>query len=581
MHSYNTSSSRTYADFVIDFLISMGIDTIFGVPGGAIEPLMNSVAVASRQGRIRFIVARHESGAAFMADGYFRETGKIAVVCSTTGPGATNLVTGVASATAEVIPMLVITAQTPLPKFGKRALQESSCTSIDTLSIFKAITKYNTLVSHGEQIETKLRTALLTAMQVPYGPVHISFPSDVLREPTERLLSYVPPPMNFAAVDPESLRKLEQKILDSSCFAVYVGEGVGAASVEIQRFIEQTRALFVASPMGKAWVNERHPQYRGVYGFAGHASAKALINDSGVDTLLVVGASLDELSTGAWNSAFMNEKMVHIDANFEHFTRSPGAALHVLGDINAIFKLLNEVLISRYLDIIMFNHEIPDYTKNPMGGPATIENIEACKTAPGAIKPQQLMAYLSNNLPDDTRIFVDAGNSWSWATHYLMRPDILGYYRIAMGFGSMAWSVGASVGSCVANKTPTVCIVGDGSYLMSSHEITVAIQHELPVVFVVLNDSVMGMVMHGQRMGGQESIGWELPIIDFAAMASACGANSIIINTVAELNLLNIGSLFKRNGPTLIDVRIDREEIPPMGDRIKNLSSKESATPGG
>ena len=130
----------TFADLLVDYLNQLGIDTVFGVPGGAIEPLLNALARSARNGGPRLVVARHEGGAAFMADGYYRESGKMGVVCSTTGPGATNLITGVASALLDDVPMLVITAQTPLPKFGKRALQESSCTSIDTVGIFRYVT---------------------------------------------------------------------------------------------------------------------------------------------------------------------------------------------------------------------------------------------------------------------------------------------------------------------------------------------------------------------------------------------------------------------------------------------------------
>jgi acetolactate synthase-1/2/3 large subunit len=177
---------------------------------------------------------------------------------------------------------------------------------------------------------------------------------------------------------------------------------------------------------------------------------------------------------------------------------------------------------------------------------------------------------------------VDAGNSWSWATHYLTRSNSEGLYRIAMGYGSMAWSIGAAIGSAIGNRTaPTLCIVGDGSYLMSAQEITVAAQHQLPVVFLVLNDAAMGMVMHGQRMGQQESIGWQLNTVNYAALAQAMGVDGIVVESPAELDALDFNALFNKSGPTLIDVRIDRNEVPPMGDRVKGLAVNGSATPGG
>src|SRR5690606_23427500 len=150
-------------------------------PGGAIESLLNALLLAEREGGARLVAARYESGAACMADGYYRETGRLGAVCSRTGPGAANLITGVCSVYVEEIPMLVITAQTPLSKFGRGALQESSCTAVDTVAMFRYITRFNSLVSHPGQLETKLVSALMSAHQDTRGPVHLSIPSDVLR----------------------------------------------------------------------------------------------------------------------------------------------------------------------------------------------------------------------------------------------------------------------------------------------------------------------------------------------------------------------------------------------------------------
>lgn len=574
----------TYADLIVDYLDQLGIDTVFGVPGGAIEPLLNSLARSARRGGPRLVVARHESGAAFMADGYYRETGKMGVVCSTTGPGATNLLTGVASALADEIPMLVITAQTPLPKFGKRALQESSCTAIDTVGIFRHATLFNTLISHHEQLESKLVSAIMSAHRAPNGPVHISIPSDILRSPAT-INAHIHSDLlvhNFSMSDDLSIARLCEKLGRVDNVVMYIGNGVGKASKQIMEFIELTGAAFVTGPMGKTWVDERHPLYRGVYGFAGHESAKNLLQSQEVDLILAVGTDLGELGTSGWKNDLLNTKLVHIDSCIEHFTRSPMANLHVFGNIDVIFnRLLVSVREARKWGRKWMT--IPGSTKkNVNGGYATLSEPEKCHSNAVPVKPQRLMCHLSKHLPEDTRIFVDAGNGWSWATHYLTRSNSDGLYRIAMGFGSMAWSIGAAIGSAVANRTaPTLCIVGDGSYLMSAQEITVAAQHKLPVVFLVLNDAAMGMVMHGQQLGNQESIGWELNTIDYAAMAQAMGVDGIVIESPAQLDELDFTSLFTKDGPTLIDVRIDRNEVPPMGDRIKGLAINGSATPGG
>lgn len=578
------ATQLTYADLIINYLNQLGIDTVFGVPGGAIEPLLNALARSERKGGPRLVVARHECGAAFMADGYYRETGKMGVVCSTTGPGATNLITGVASALADEIPMLVITAQTPLPKFGKGALQESSCTAIDTVGMFRYVTQFNTLVSHHEQLESKLVSAIMAAHRAPGGPVHISIPSDVLRTPavinasiqTDLLVH------NFSMSDDLAIARLCEKLARVNNLVMYIGSGIGKATRQIMEFIELTNTPFVTGPMGKTWVNEQHPLYRGVYGFAGHDSAKQLLQHPDVELILAVGAELGELGTSGWKEELLNNKLVHIDSSIEHFTRSPMASLHVFGNINVIFdRLLVQVQTA-----CKWGRQwrtLPGAAqKNVNGGYATLKEPEKCYSNESPVKPQRLMCHLSKALPDDTRIFVDAGNSWSWATHYLTRSNNQGLYRIAMGFGSMAWSIGAAIGSAIANpNVPTLCIVGDGSYLMSAQEITVAAQQQLPIVFLVLNDAAMGMVMHGQILGNQESIGWQLNEVNYAALAQAMGVDGIVIEHPLQLDALNLNALFAKSGPTLLDVRIDRNEVPPMGDRIKGLAVNASATPGG
>ncbi len=573
----------TYADLIVNYLAQMGIDTVFGVPGGAIEPLLNSLARSERKGGPRLVVARHECGAAFMADGYYRETGKMGVVCSTTGPGATNLLTGVASAAADEVPMLVITAQTPLPKFGKRALQESSCTAIDTVGIFRYVTQFNTLVSHHEQLESKLVSAIMAAHRVPNGPVHISIPADILRAPAT-INAHIHSDLlvhDFAMSDETAIVRLCEKMSRVDNIVMYIGNGAGKASKQIMEFINLTGASFVTGPMGKSWVDEKHPQYRGVYGFAGHESANSLLQDDEVDLILAVGAALGELGTSGWKDELLNTKLVHIDSSIEHFTRSPMANLHVFGNIDVTFdRLLVSVREARKWGRKWDTLHMTS-TRNINGGYAVLRNPEKCLSNDSPVKPQRLMHHLSQHLPDDTRIFVDAGNGWSWATHYLTRSNNEGLYRIAMGYGSMAWSIGAAIGSAIGNRAPTLCIVGDGSYLMSAQEITVAAQHQLPVVFLVLNDAAMGMVMHGQRMGQQESIGWQLNTVNYAALAQAMGVDGIVIESPAELDALDFTALFNKNGPTLIDVRIDRNEVPPMGDRVKGLAVNGSATPGG
>lgn len=575
------------SDLIIQYLEHLRIEFVFGVPGGAIEPLYDALARSSRRGGPRAIVARHEAGAAFMADGYARETGKIGVVCSTTGPGATNLITGVASAMADHIPMLVITAQTALPNFGQRALQDSSCTAINTVGMFRHCTRYNTLVSHPAQLERKLMAALSETQGPPAGPSHISIPVDILRSPTiQQPIQLQPDSLlrQHALIDIRALKQLSDLIGQAQRLVFFIGSEAGSAVSAILQLAELLNAPIVTTPAGKSWVSSFHPNYRGVFGFAGHDSARKALTAPDIDLVLAIGTRLDELESGRWDeTALLNNKLVHIDVTAEAFVRSPMARLHVCGNLPCIFDyLVEQVLEARrwgrqwrgdqktLASIEQLNVEatpaIPAYPSSlSLLNPASLTD----QSLP--LKPQYLMQQLSQHCPSHTRFLVDAGNSWAWVTHYLHNEGI-GKQRIAMGFGAMAWSLGAAIGTALAAPNePVVCIIGDGSYLMSAQELSVAVAERLAIVVVVLNDQALGMVKHGQRLGGAEAIGFELPTTNFALMAQALGAQGLRIEQPAELATLDWNALFQRPGPTLLDVIIDPEAIPPMGERMKTL----------
>lgn len=563
------------ADLLIEHLEQIGVKYIFGVPGGAIEPLYNAMARSMRRGGLRPIVARHEAGAAFMADGYARETGKLGVCCSTTGPGATNLITGVASAYLDQIPLLVITAQTALHLFGKQTLQESSCTAVNTVAIFQSCTRYSSLVSHRGQLEGKLVSAIAATQGPPAGPAHLSIPMDVLAAPrrlrghsfSAHLKSLLKP---YELTDQNALGELLGELRTAKRVVLLLGVGCGSAIEQIMTFAELLQTPIITGPSGKRWVNHQHPFYRGVLGFAGHQSARETLLDCRNDLILAVGTRLGEMVFGGLEeNEEVNAKLIHIDENLENLSRSPLARLHVCGQLKTIFSTLNEQMQE------LWQQEYPaakGETENCLPGDNIIFNEpKKCLSETIPLKPQRLMYELSLNLPEDARVFVDAGNSWAWATHYLQLRSS-GRYRVGMGYGSMAWAIGASVGGAIGSPgAPTICITGDGSFLMSGQELTVAVAEKLPVVFVILNDQVLGMVKHGQRLGGAEEIAFELPPVDFAQMARAMGASAETILSPADLVALDFAEICRRSGPTLLDVHIDAEEVPPMGSRMKTL----------
>ena len=605
----NANKENTYADLIIHYLLQIGVDYIFGVPGGAIEPLYNAIGrnlrrpvnaasqknfyetslipmrKRNRSERILPIIARHEAGAAFMADGYARETGKLGVCCATTGPGATNLITGVASAYADRIPMLVITPQTALPNFGKLGLQESSSDAIDVVGMFEHCTRYNSLVSHPDQLEGKLYKALLHAFRSPRGPVHLSIPMDILNTPYET----EPEAYQIAhlfrrpkAVDNESYQALLFAIKQAKKKVLFVGGGCKECVTAIIGFAEQTNTPIVTTPAGKSLINNYHPLYRGVFGFAGHDSAYKTLQDKEVELIIAVGTTLGEISTGGWDKAVLNDRLVHVSATEDDFIRSPMARLHTLGDARAIFTNLCEDLLgtNRHRDapfpeahrVVTLSNDEKQCHHLPSA--LTILREEHLFSNVVPLKPQRVMHELVKRLPSNTRFIVDAGNAWAWTTHYMMLESS-GLQRTAFGFGAMGWAIGAAIGTalgCNKEKELVVCITGDGSYLMSGQEISVAVAERLPVLFVVLNDHALGMVKHGQRLSGAEAIGYELPPVDFAQIARAQGAQAHTIQIPEQFQQIDVEQILTANGPTLLDIHIDPEEVPPMGTRVRTLN---------
>ncbi|MFC1749136.1 thiamine pyrophosphate-binding protein [Pseudomonadota bacterium] len=604
-----TPNVVTYADLIISYLLQIDVEYIFGVPGGAIEPLYNALARNLRErpqikpniessyydklikirkrnniNSIQPIIARHEAGAAYMADGYTRETGRLGVCCATTGPGATNLITGVASAYADRIPMLVITPQIALPNFGKLGLQESTSDAIDVVGMFKHCTTYNTLVSHPSQLESKLYTAIINAFSKPRGPAHISIPMDILKADigADRTESYYLAPhllrrQEIAAC--ETFDALKQVIDESKKKILFLGGGCGPYDMEqILKYAELTNTPIVTTPSGKRTMDCYHPLYRGVFGLGGHYTANQTLMNKEVDLVLAVETSLGELSTCGWDQNLLNEKLIHISSITDDFVRSPMARLHIVGDSKKIFERLCSINSSKEkrTDLRFVDDKQPKETDNheylPSGYSLKCEEHLFSDSVP--LKPQRVMYELSKRFPSDTRFFIDAGNAWAWATHYLMLKEDTKQF-IGFGFGAMGWAIGAAIGAAFGAKDKHVtCITGDGSYLMSGQELSVAVAEKLQVVFIVLNDQALGMVKHGQRMGGAEPIAFQLPLVDYAKIAEAQGAQAYTIRKPEDFKKIDFKKLDSTIGPTLFDIHIDPEEVPPIDSRVNTLGNK-------
>lgn len=294
---------------------------------------------------------------------------------------------------------------------------------------------------------------------------------------------------------------------------------------------------------------------------------------------MAVGTSFNELDTAGWDTqALLNDRLVHVASSVASFDRSPMAYLHVYGNLRALFSQLVSGLDAKY--IAYRNYSMPESTSIEPAQqlahdliPARIDICEPekllCDVLP--IKPQRLMNELVKKCAPNSRFFIETGNAWSWATHYMHLKSADSFF-IAMGFGAMGWAIGAVLGAALGNrKSPVVCITGDGAYLMSGQEITVAVEHNLPVIYVILNDRALGMVKHGQRLNKAEEIGADLPSVDFAALARSVGVKAHTIECWEDLSDIDDDELAGLSGPLLLDVLIDGDEIPPMKSRLTVL----------
>ncbi|WP_246119346.1 thiamine pyrophosphate-binding protein [Aliikangiella coralliicola] len=620
------SHSTSCADLLIDFLTLLDIPYIFGVPGGNIDPLCNRLSKRQSQVVPKWILTRSEAGAAYMADGYFRETGKIGVCGTTSGPGATNLITPISNAFVDNVPMLAITAQTPISTFGRGGMQETSGTGIDSMLMFQGCTRYNSLVSHPDQLVHKLHLALSHALGLTPGPVHLSIPSDILAMPIKAAFNDYPYLNKPMAVTPDKAQMKQLiSIIKSAKKAVFaLGPGAEEAMPFIMTIAEAKQWPIVTFPMSRGLINAKHPLFRGVFGTAGHESARKTLSKEEASLIFVVGADLDESATCGWDgTTILSSRMIHISNNPELLSRSYMARLNILGNPLLVFTTLADELglLKRtgakfrccpnktrqdelYRGDGIQNEDMEmdaeiedggDQENNVEAAPEqeetrkkpqnfSVMHWEDCINDSTPLNPRQIFTYISSQIPGDTRVYIDTGNSFFWSTHYWMqdipRHATKNHVKISMGYASMGWAISAAIGCKFANpKAPVLCITGDGSMMMSSLEMTLAQEHNLNIVFIVMNNACLGTIKHGQRLRGFDNTANELPQVNFALVGQALGIPSYRISNMEQIRELDWCSILSQSGPMLLDMQIDAEVAPPIGQRVQALDADSEKAP--
>lgn len=541
----------TGADILIRTLIEQGCDTVFGYPGGQILNVYDSLY--KYQNEIRHMLTAHEQGAAHAADGYARATGKVGVVMSTSGPGATNLVTGIATAYLDSIPLVAICGNVPTTQIGTDSFQE-----IDITGVTLPITKHNYFVGSVENLADTIREAFALAQSGRPGPVLIDVPKDV----QTAVCDYEPqapvqPEERHAAKDVR-IKEAAALINASKRPFIYFGGGLitSEAQEEMLALAEKIDAPIGCSLMGLSGIPTDHPRFLGMQGMHGHYASSMAMHDA--DLIISLGVRFNDRVTGNREKFAKLAQIIHIDVDGSELSKTVNSACGLRGDV----KLTLQKLIP-----LVNAEQKPDWEKAVKALKET-EN-DYLDIRPG-LTPRNAIMTLNKHLGENTAVATDVGQHQMWAAQNVnfKKPR---RFISSGGLGTMGFGLGAAIGAAVGTGERSVLVTGDGSFGMCLNELTTAVTYNVPVVILLMNNGVLGMVRQWQTLFFNKH--YSNTILDrktdFVALARAFGADGEAIDTVAALDKA-FEHAFSCDGPYVIDCRIDKDEfvlpmLPPGG----------------
>jgi acetolactate synthase-1/2/3 large subunit len=553
------------AEILVKYLEQEGVEYLFGIPGGHLLPLYDAIYKA---GTIKPILAKHEAGAAFMAYGYAVTSGKLGVCCGTVGPGATNLVTGVASAYMDSVPVLALTAQVGTTAIGKGALQEGAGVgrTVDQVGLFEKITKMSTMELRGRNLPDTVRRAIRVALSGRPGPVHIDLPADVQGEKIEA--DIVPTsgyrPTTKSAMDVGQIRTMVDYLLAAEKPAILVGFGAttSAQNGDLVQLAERLQVPVATTLRAKGAFPEDHPLALGCVGLYGTRTANSYLR-SNVDVLLSLGTSFHEFTSHCWDPAFIPSKaLLQVDIDPEEMGKNYPVTQAIVGDAQvALQSLLSEIgdRTRSGNDIGAFKRDTEYFQEDSMVSDAV------------PIKPQRLMKELGDVLPRDKVVLADIGNTLTWAERYIPSyPE--GRFVALSGLAAMGSATAACIGTKLGKpQSPTVCLCGDGDFHMTGMEVATAANHGIPVIWVVLKNSMLGMIRDVQTVSYQNRyISCSFYDTDFVSLARALGAEGSRVESPEEIGPA-VEKALQHQGPTVIEVTVDSAELPPMKPRMLAL----------
>ena len=535
------------AEIVIECLKEQGVDTVFGYPGGAILNVYDELY--KHRDEIRHILTSHEQGAAHAADGYARATGKVGVCLATSGPGATNLVTGIATAYMDSIPVVAITCNVGVPLLGKDSFQE-----IDIAGVTMPITKYSFIVKDVNQLADTIRKAFRIAKMGRPGPVLIDIPKDVTAKKAEYEKEN-PGVYNreFTHIDEKEVAAAAEMIQASEKPFIFVGGGaiLSGASKELKEFVEKTDAPVTDSLKGKGAFPGTDPRYTGMLGMHGTKASNYGVSEC--DLLVVVGARFSDRVTGNTSTFAKNAKILQIDIDPAEMNKNIIIDQGVVGDIKAVLRKLNEVLPQQ--DHTEWMKKIQDYKeKYPL------------KYHDGVLTGPFVVEEIYRQTKGDAIITTEVGQHQMWAAQYFKytKPRTL---LTSGGLGTMGYGLGAAIGAKTGCPDKTVInVAGDGCFRMNMNELATAVRHEVPVIEVVINNHVLGMVRQWQDLFYDERYSATVlrDAVDYVKLAEAMGAEGMRATTQEEFREAFAKALASGR-PVLIDCMIDCDDkVWPM-----------------
>jgi acetolactate synthase-1/2/3 large subunit len=549
------SEQLTGAEIILKALVDQGVDVIFGYPGGAVLPIYDALF---KQNRIRHVLCRHEQGAVHMAEGYARSTGKVGVVLVTSGPGATNAVTGLTDALMDSVPVVCLTGQVPTFLIGNDAFQEA-----DTTGITRQCTKHNYLVKDAEKLARTVHEAFIVAATGRPGPVVVDLPKDILMGkapyvPASRVKhrSYKPQ----VKADVKAIEQAVELMGKAQRPIFYIGGGVVNSGPNacklLTSFVRSTGFPLTSTLMGLGAFPASDQQFLGMLGMHGTYEANMAMHDC--DVMICIGARFDDRVTGRLDAFAPHSKKIHVDIDPSSINKNVAVDVPIVGDVAHVVE--DMIRIWKALQVRPTQKAIAAWWGKIDGWKA--RNCLAYKTTESAIKPQQAIERLYALTKDrDTYITTEVGQHQMWAAQFY-RFEEPNRWMTSGGLGTMGYGLPSAIGVQMAHPDSLVVdISGEASFLMNMQEMGTASQYRLPIKVMILNNQYMGMVRQWQELlhGSRYSESYSDALPDFVKLAESFGWLGLTVDSPADLDGA-IQTMIDSDKPVLMDVHVDPSE---------------------